>query len=272
MNLIVFAFLSGILGAMIGGTASFVVTGMVGVFTILLSSLQVDISLINDQVLNFLFMPCICFNGAAAAMAFAANVRHHPMNGADGNRSLYFTGDPWVLLIGGLFGVVGYLFYSIFVYFNLPLDIGALVVTTVNILIRFLFGTKKYIHHLEHPLFSRRYLSFWIFQIIFAGAVGLVAAYFVGITKIASLGFSISAVTLIFAFSNPEFPATHHITLVAGYAMMVTNSYLISMIFAILSQVIFIAFTNYFNTDLDSHVDGPAVAIASLSLILFTFF
>lgn len=29
MNLIVFAFLSGILGAMIGGTASFVVTGMV---------------------------------------------------------------------------------------------------------------------------------------------------------------------------------------------------------------------------------------------------
>ena len=77
---------------------------------------------------------------------------------------------------------------------------------------------------------------------------------------------------MIFAFSNPEFLATHHITLVAGYAMMVTNSYLISMIFAILSQVIFIAFTNYFNTDLDTHVDGPAVAIASLSLILFTLF
>lgn len=153
-------------------------------------------------------------------------------NGADGNRTLYFTGDPWVLLIGGLFGIVGYLFYRVFVYFNLPLDIGALVVTMVNILIRFLFGTKKYIHHLEHPLFSRRYLSFWMFQFIFAGAVGLVA----------------------------------------GYAMMATNSYLISMIFAILSQVIFIAFTNYFNTDLDTHVDGPTVAIASLSLILFTLF
>lgn len=53
MNLIVFAFLSGILGAMIGGTASFVVTGIVGIFTILLSSLQVDISLINDQVLHY---------------------------------------------------------------------------------------------------------------------------------------------------------------------------------------------------------------------------
>ena len=77
---------------------------------------------------------------------------------------------------------------------------------------------------------------------------------------------------MLFAFSHPEFPATHHITLVAGYAMMQTNNYVISVIFAILSQVIFIAFTNYFNTDLDTHVDGPAVAIASLSLILFTLF
>ena len=152
MNLIVFAFLSGILGAMIGGTASFVVTGIVGIFTILLSSLQVDISLINDQVLNFLFMPCICFNGATGAMAFAANKRHHPMNGADGNRSLYFTADPLVLLVGGLFGVIGYLFFSLFTYLNLPLDIGALVVTIVNFIVRFTLGTKKYIHHLEQQL------------------------------------------------------------------------------------------------------------------------
>lgn len=272
MSQVFLAFLSGAMGAMIGGTASFVVTGFVGILVILIDAVGGNSLLLNEQVLNFFFMPCICFNGATAAMAFAANWCHHPMNGADGNRSLYFTGDPWVILVGGLFGMVGYGFYTLFDYLNVPIDIGALVVIIVNSLIRFLFGTHKYIHHPEQPLFRKATRHFWVFQCLFAIIISLSVAYFVDLTDVTSIGFSISALSLIFAFSHPEFPASHHISIIAGYAMVATGSFVISAFFGILSQIIFIVFTNYFNTDLDTHVDGPAAAIAPLSFIIFTLF
>ncbi|OUP78838.1 hypothetical protein B5F09_01400 [Erysipelatoclostridium sp. An173] len=266
------AFVSGSLGTMIGGTASFVITGLVGLIVIILDGLGANTHLLTNQVLNLLFMPCVCFNGAVAGLAYAANVKHYDINGADGNRSLYFTGDPLVLIIGGIFGLLGYGLFSLFTYWNFPIDIGALVVLSLNMLIRVLFGTNKYIHHPSQPLFSYKQANYWCFQIIFAAVLSLITAYFVGITGVASLGFSLSALSLVFAFSTPDFPATHHTTLIAGYAMVATNSLAISTIFGVLAQLFFIVFNTYFNTDLDSHVDAPAASIALFSLLIFTLF
>ena len=58
------AFVSGSLGTMIGGTASFVITGLVGLIVIILDGLGANTHLLTNQVLNLLFMPCVCFNGA----------------------------------------------------------------------------------------------------------------------------------------------------------------------------------------------------------------
>ncbi|WP_294577665.1 hypothetical protein [uncultured Thomasclavelia sp.] len=266
------AFISGILGTMIGGTASFVITGLVGLIVIILDASGANTVVLTNQVLNLLFMPCVCFNGAIAGLAFAANIRHHDINGANGNRSLYFTGDWLVLIIGGIFGLLGYGLFSLFTAWQFPIDIGALVVLSVNVLIRVLFGTKKYIHHPEESLFKLDQLNFWGFQIIFALALSLVTAYFVADTNVSSIGFSLSALSLIFVFATPDFPATHHTTLIAGYAMMATGSLLISAIFGVLAQLFFIIFNTYFNTELDSHVDAPAASIALFSLIIFTVF
>ena len=82
----------------------------------------------------------------------------------------------------------------------------------------------------------------------------------------------ISALTLIFALSDPAFPATHHTTLVVGYAMAQTGNILIAVIFGVIAHFIGLIFGMVLNTDCGTHIDPPAVAIATCSFILFTLF
>lgn len=95
-------------------------------------------------------------------------------------------------------------------------------------------------------------------------------AYFAKKTGLYTIGFSISALSLIFALNDPAFLATHHTTLVAGYAIAQTGNILIA--FGVIAHFIGLLFGMVFNTDCGTHVDPPAVAIAICSLILFTLF
>lgn len=78
--------------------------------------------------------------------------------------------------------------------------------------------------------------------------------------------------SLIFALNDPAFPATHHTTLVAGYAIAQTGNILIAIAFGVIAHFVGLLFGMVFNTDCGTHVDPPAVAIAICSLILFTLF
>ena len=97
-------------------------------------------------------------------------------------------------------------------------------------------------------------------------------AFFAKTTGLYTIGFSISALSLIFALSDSAFPATHHTTLVTGYAIMQTGNIVIAVIFGLIAHIIGLVFGMIFNSDCGTHVDPPAVAIALLSFILFTFF
>lgn len=99
-------------------------------------------------------------------------------------------------------------------------------------------------------------------------------AYFAKETGLYTIGFSISALSLIFALNDSAFPATHHTTLVAGYAIAQTGNILIAVaiVFGVIAHFIGLLFGMVFNTDCGTHVDPPAVAIAICSLILFTLF
>ena len=70
MNLetLLLAFFSGAMGAMIGGTATFVITGFIGLIVLIISHCGGDVTLLNNEVLNLIFMPCVCFNGATAGI------------------------------------------------------------------------------------------------------------------------------------------------------------------------------------------------------------
>lgn len=264
------AFFAGILGAVIGGTQTFVITGFVGIVVFILQAAGINATFLNDVVLNTLFLPCIIFNGAGIATAYAA--KHHPIRGVETGRSLAFTADPLVLLVGGVGAVIGYLIYAFEGYYNFPIDTGSVSVILVGVLGRILFNQEQYHNRLAIDFLKKPQVKFWAFQLLLTIAISFTTAYLVKETGYYTIGFSISALSLIFGFFDPAFPATHHITIIVGYAIMQTGNIFIAVIFGVISQIIFIVFGMIFNTDCGTHIDPPAVSIASLSLILFTVF
>lgn len=267
---IILAFFAGILGALIGGTQTFICTGFVGLLIFLLEHVGVDTTFLNEALSNNLFLPCIIFNAAGLATAYAGT--KHNIRGVETSRSLAFTNDPKVLLVGALGGVLGYLIFAFENHFSFPVDTGAVSVILVGVLGRILFNQEDTYNKKNLDFLEKASPSFWGFQFLIGLAVSTVMAYFAKETGLYTIGFSISALTLIFALSDPAFPATHHTTLVVGYAMAQTGNILIAVIFGIIAHFIGLIFGMVFNTDCGTHIDPPAVAIATCSLIIFTLF
>ena len=100
---IILAFFAGILGALIGGTQTFICTGFIGLLIFLLEHVGVDTTFLNEALSNNLFLPCIIFNAAGLATAYAGT--KHNIRGVETSRSLAFTNDPKVLLVGAFGGL-----------------------------------------------------------------------------------------------------------------------------------------------------------------------
>nr|WP_318037687.1 hypothetical protein [uncultured Faecalibacillus sp.] len=270
LSSIILAFFAGILGTLIGGTQTFICTGFVGLLIFLLEHVGVNTTFLNEALSNNLFLPCIIFNAAGLATAYAGT--KHNIRGVETSRSLAFTNDPKVLLVGAIGGVLGYLIFAFENYFSFPVDTGAVSVILVGVLGRSLFNRENTYNQKNLDFLETAPNSFWLFQLLIGIAVSTVMAYFAKETGLYTIGFSISALTLIFALSDPAFPATHHTTLVVGYAMAQTGNILIAVIFGIIAHFIGLIFGMVLNTDCGTHIDPPAVAIATCSLIIFTLF
>lgn len=267
---LILSFFAGILGTLIGGTQTFICTGFVGIVIVIMAQCGVDTTFINEYVANILFLPCIIFNGAGFATAYAS--QNHAIRGVETSRSLAFCQDYKVLLAGGFAGVLGYVIFAFENYYAFPLDTGAVSVILVGVLGRLLYNKENTYNKDNVAFLKKADLPFWIYKILLGLAVSIVMAFFAKETGLYTLGFSISALSLIFALSDPAFPATHHTTLVTGYAMMQTGNMVIAVIFGLMAHLIGLIFGMIFNSDCGTHVDPPAVAIALLSFILFVFF
>lgn len=204
---IILAFFAGILGALIGGTQTFICTGFIGLLIFLLEHVGVDTTFLNEALSNNLFLPCIIFNAAGLATAYAGT--KHNIRGVETSRSLAFTNDPKVLLVGAIGGVLGYLIFAFENYFSFPVDTGAVSVILVGVLGRSLFNRENTYNQKNLDFLETAPNSFWLFQLLIGIAVSTVMAYFAKETGLYTIGFSISALTLIFALSDPAFPATH---------------------------------------------------------------
>lgn len=270
LSLIVLSFFSGVLGTIIGGTQTFICTGFIGIIVSILTLLGYQVHFINDVILNVLFLPCVIFNGAAIATAYAA--KNHNIRGVNTDRSLLFTKDYKVFLCGGLFGLIGYLLFLYFTYLDIPMDIGALVVVIVGIIGRLLFNQEQWINKKAFTPSRNALINLFTFQFILAIGVSLITILLVKITGITAIGFYISAFSLIFVFKYPQFPATHHISMVVGYAFVQTGDIVLSILFGLLSHLLFTVFGIFFNVDCGTHIDPPAVAIGLFSYIIFLSF
>ncbi|GAA0475304.1 hypothetical protein [Alkalibacterium indicireducens] len=168
--LLLASFGGGVFGALIGGLAAFIFTGIAALIGIAIVLSGGGDAFLSEVAFGPLFGPHIAFAGGVAATAYAGRktasknrklkeeknlsgadvvLEDHELmngetdveNGADITSPMFKTIDPIVLLIGGVFGMLGfginYLFATVLA---LPLDTIALTVFVLGVIARFAFG------------------------------------------------------------------------------------------------------------------------------------
>jgi len=155
---------------------------------------------------------------------------------------------------------------------GLPADQGAITVCAIGVLGRILFNQEQHYNLRGIRFLQQDNTMYWLYLTLFSGCVALLSGYFGEASGLYTIGFSVSAFSLVFCFFDPYFPATHQITIVAGYAMMYTHNLVLAVVMGIIAEVITDIFGRVFNTECGTHIDPPAVAIFLCSLFIFTVF
>lgn len=273
----ILAFFGGIFGAVFGGATVFIIFGFFGLIGIgLIVATGSDVFL-NTIALSPIISPEISFAGAVAAAAFWGKVTRDKASSEsttevfDGSNifaPLVSTNNIGVLLVGGVFGLLGYTITSLLNEASFPADNIAIGVVATNILARLIFGGSltsqlpkevKKMELLTKPL---------IFNIIWSFALAVVIAGIIDVIQIPLFGFVLGAFVLIFIAAGVNIPMIHHIALIAGIAMLTFGNIWIAGVFGIIACLLcdFIGVT--INAKVQSHIDPPAAAIIILSLAL----
>ena len=260
----------GVLGTLTGGMEAFIIYGFLLIFQTAMAAAGYQTAFMEHYLSNLVFLPAVMFSATVPATAYAA--RKYDIHEWEIDRSLAFTHDPFVVLIGAVSGMIGYLIFAMAVNLHFPLDQGGFSVVTLGILSRLIFKKPQIIN--KSARIVMRDGKRWIWEIVTTSAVAALAAFFVQLTGISTAGFMLSASLLILQlFQRTQFfPTTHQITMVAGLAVLATGSIPIAVGFALLAQLIFILFGGYLNMGCGAHIDPPAVAIVTCSLLISLFF
>ena len=300
------AFGGGAFAAGLGALPAFIMTGFVAlVGTGITLAGGADI-LTGNLAFGSFFGPHISFAGAAAT-AYAARKNNSLIaagsleggdvsiavekgilvNGADITYSLGKTLDGTVLIMGGVFGILGYLvnyLYSGVLHLNT--DTVAMTVAILGVVARFTIGelglTGKYTESEKRQYFSQG--QELLYNIVLGLAVGIIVSYVaaylkdLGVSKeflvagYPALCFGISAITLIFAQMGFDVPTTHHISLPAANAAVLSGNSIIGVVVAIACSLMGDFFTKTINSYVDTHIDPPACTIFIMEFIVFGLF
>jgi hypothetical protein len=306
-TLLIAAFGGGLLATMMGGLFAFVMTGL----TVLAAVLAGVAGSPAVGMISFgsVFGPHVAFAGAVAGAAYAMT-KNHIENGQDIVTPLVKFGDPMVLIVGGIFGMVGFLIQYIWgpllgtLAFDGLLGEGAgagwtdtvaLTVATSGIIVRLVFGktgltgktpageTRAWVPTGNRLAFVLTYgLGIGILFGGIAGALGvaadtseMAAALFASVNVI---GFGIAAFSLILIHMGFHFEGWHHIVLPATTTAMIMFTATASPYAAIIGGAIAGMITAFmgewaamtFNSHADTHIDPPAVTICLFQIINFT--
>lgn len=263
------------MGALCGALPIFIICGALIVLGFLVS-LNGSTDFLNTIALGNIFSPHIAFAGGVAASAFA---RHRKMlkSGKDITTPLISMPGITVVLVGGLFGVLGALLMQSFDAFKFPLNTMALAVFVSNVVARLLFAAKPKVHN-HPPLWDRLkqvrppywlpWQSPWPHTILVGIILGGVYSQITLSVHNPLLGFGLAAVSLIFVEFGSPLPVTHHIALVAGLAAIRFSSLTMGAVFGLIAAILAEISARIWYTEGDTHVDPPAFAIAAATLLL----
>ncbi len=257
----------GVFGAAIGALPAFIFTGFLVLVGAAVSIASGNPAVLDSVAFGPYFGPNVSFAAGVAAAAYAARVGLVPA-GNDLTVALHKTKSFAVLLIGGVFGVVGQLITSVLNLAKFPSDNIAVTVVLSGCLARLMFGKTGLLGKSDKPKRLGPAGDSLAMNLLFSAAIGFLSAYAGKITGVTALGFGISAASLIFAQTGSAVPATHHITLCAAVAAAAFGNLWMGALFGALGFLVGDFGGNLLNQNVDTHIDPPAFAIGILTLIV----
>ena len=289
--MLIAAFGGGLFGAAIGALPSFIFTGFAVLVGVAIAFAGSDYDFLTNVAFGPVFGPHIGFAGGAAAAAFAARRGTLESGGRDIATGLAGLGDPLPLLVGGAFGVLGYLLQYLFLgILNLATltDAIALSVFISAIIARLAFGKTGLFGKLDdesrrrgrfNPGGDRAWVAYqqgWGQAAVIGLGVGAFSAFLaISVAQAnpdlapagAVIGFGITAASLIFLQFGATVPVTHHMALPAAVAAGVSLSLgvggalIMGILGGILGALVGEVFSRLFLIHGDTHIDPPAGAI-----------
>lgn len=291
--MLVAAFGGGAFGAAIGGVPAFILTGIFAIAGACMGFAGLDAAGFVTGHLAFgsFFGPHLSFAAAAAAAAYAKKAGKLE-NGADIVTPLSSLNDPMTLVVGGIFGVVGYLFKELLVanLFNgtisprLVTDNPGFTVFCLGIAARLIFGGQ-----LRTGTAVKSEGAAWTNCLVIGATYSLmVGGMFAGLVTLfpdfeaaimgnyAVLVFGIAAVGLVWATMGLPFYGCHHITIMSANAAVGCYAHthnawaavIAAVVIGVLAAIINDVETAMINSGTDSHIDGPATAIFILTFVV----
>lgn len=286
---IIAAFGGGLVGAYVGAVPAFIMTGVLALVGNLITAAGVtgDIA-VGVMAFSSFIGPNVAFAGGVAAAAYARK-QGKLEDGTNLVSALYGLGAPDVLLVGGVFGCIGYILERLVAMAPviggggiLGTDTPGIIVFTLGCVARLVFGetgiTGKYTG--KEP---RQYITNVPNEAIMGLGIGIVVSFtavlvneFGGATALGAYPvfcFGFAAITLVFTVAGTGVPGTHHIFLPSAFGAVTGITHfgpwgcLLGVVFGVAGSLIGNFAGNTFNSHCDSHIDPPAFTIFTLTMV-----
>lgn len=274
---LVAAFGGGMWGAAVGAVPAFVFTGILAIVGAVAA--MNGHNEVVQVAFGSVFGPHVSFGGAVAAAAFAGS-RGFLGTGRDIGTPLMGLKRVDVLFVGGVFGAMGWLV-------NLGLgqlgganwtDTIAVSVIVTAMVARVAFGKASLVGPVSGPT-GRRFQpddsATWLpwqqdiaHVLSIAVAVGIVASYLASGSGLSAgadaLAFGIATTVLLFLIMGNKVPVTHHIALPAALGVLHGAGFVGGVVCGIAGGLIGEVASRVFLIHGDTHIDPPAIGIATV--------
>lgn len=279
MFALVASFGGGVIGAYMGALPAFILTGVIAI-----AGAVAAMGGGADMTVGFIAFgsylgPHIAFAGGVAAAAYAGRTKKLG-DGTDILSCLNGLADPATLVVGGVFGVAGFLIhYLIGAVLHLNTDLPGFTVIISAVIVRFIFGTSGLVGKAPAGVRREYYTAGkgMICNVLLGLGLGTTTGFVyqalvnagasaAAIGSYPILCFGIAAVSLIFTQTGFAMPATHHIALISALAAVSSGNPVMGIVFGILTSLFGDFVGKTFNSHCDTHIDPPAFTI-----FIFTF-
>lgn len=274
MELLV-SFAGGIFGAAIGALPVWILCGLAVLIGAAVNAATGDAWFTGAVAWGFFIGPHTAFAGGAAAAAYAAKQKELS-SGRDILTPLIGLNNPIVLLVGGIFGAIGYILFWLIRqvpdYNDIPWTNAIALAVILNMFIARLILGKTGLFG-KNAKGTNRWIASesacWLpyqskpMQVLLVGiAVSIPSAYLADLMP-GSVGitFGFVAFLLIFMQFGFKVPVTHHIALASSVLTVATGNPAWGVAFGIFSAYVGEISAGAFLCHGDTHIDPPTMAL-----------